>query len=169
MEPTPITKRTGKGSRPRSQPTRYKPEIVQKMCDRIATGGLITQLCELKEFPTYTTFRRWKEAQPEIGENIARARAEQMDFYADEITQLNAQMNAKNWQFTNAKIRNIQWMMGKLKAVLYGDRLAHTGADGGPVGLTVITAIPRPNWDDPPALTKGSAPQLEGQTSNRAS
>jgi hypothetical protein len=61
-----------------------------------------------------------------------------MDYYSDRIMRLNDGMNAANWQFTNAQIHNIQWLMGKLKAAQYGDKTALTNANGdGPVKLII--------------------------------
>ena len=42
-------------------------------------------------------------------------------------------MNAENWQYVNAQIRNIQWMMTKVKPRAYGDKLGLTGGDGGAI------------------------------------
>ena len=65
-----------------------------------------------------------------------------MDYYSDRIQRLNDSMDAKNWQYVNAQIRNIQWLMGKLAAATYGDKLAHTGADGdGPVEIALSERI----------------------------
>lgn len=140
----------------------YTDKLARTICDRIAAGGLITDICAEHGFPDYMTFRRWKEQRADFAENIARARAEQMDYYADQITKLNSELNAKNWQYKTAQIRNTQWLMGKLKACTYGERTVVAGDKNAPLGLTVISSVPRPQYDeDRPALGDGNGRVLD--------
>jgi hypothetical protein len=116
----------------------YTEALADAICDRIAAGDLITDICDSKGFPTYKTFRKWRAEHEEFSKHITRAREDQMDYYSDRIMRLNDGMNAANWQFTNAQIHNIQWLMGKLKAAQYGDKTALTNANGdGPVKLII--------------------------------
>ena len=123
------------------RPSSYEESVAEEICDRVAAGELITEICEIEGFPTYKTFRRWKAAHEDFAKRIACAREDQMDYYCDKIVRLNATMNAANWQFVNAQIRNTQWLMGKLKAAQYGDKVSAelSGPGGGaiPVSLEI--------------------------------
>lgn len=120
------------------RPSSYSEAVADQICDAVAEGRLITDICDSEGFPSYKTFRKWRAEHESFSERIARAREDQMDYYADRIMRLNAEMNATNWQYTNAQIRNIQWLMGKLKAATYGERTALTGADGGAIKVQKI-------------------------------
>lgn len=124
---------------PAGRPSSYSEKVADEICDRVAAGDLITQICEEEGFPSYKTFRKWKAEHAEFSKRIACAREDQMDYYADRIMRLNNDMDAANWQFKNAQIRNIQWLMGKLKAAQYGDKVQneHSGKDGAPLVITV--------------------------------
>ncbi len=122
---------------PAGRPSSYTESTADEICDRVAAGDLITDICEEEGFPSYKTFRKWRAERSEFSQRIARAREDQQDYYSDRIMRLNMSMDAANWQFVNAQIRNIQWLMGKLNAK-YGDKLAHTNPSGdGPMELVV--------------------------------
>jgi long-subunit acyl-CoA synthetase (AMP-forming) len=85
--------------------------------------------------------RKWIKEHDDFSKSIARAGDDQADYYRWRISKLNDSMTAANWQFVNAQIHNIQWLMAKLKAK-YGDKTAITGADGG--AIQIVSTIPRP-------------------------
>ena len=124
-----------------ARPSEYSEAIADQIGDLIASGGLITEICEKEGFPSYKTFRKWRREHEDFSKHIARAKEDQADYYADRLMRLNNSMNADNWQFVNAQIRNLQWLMGKLKVATYGDRVQneHTGEGGGPIAFEVRT------------------------------
>jgi hypothetical protein len=120
------------------RPSTYSDAIADAIVDAIAEGGLITRICQKDGFPDYKTFRRWRDERDDFAKRIAHARKDQSEVYRDEITELNASMDAANWQYVNARIRNTQWLLGKLNSAQYGDKLQHTDPDGnGPVQIVV--------------------------------
>ena len=118
-----------------ARPSEYSETKAEAICDRIAEGEYLTDICALKEFPDYTTVRRWIARYPEFAKSIARAGEDQADYFRWRISKLNDSMTAENWQFVNAQIHNIQWIMGKVKQRAYGDKsqVSLTDADGGPL------------------------------------
>jgi hypothetical protein len=133
------------------RPSEYSEATADKICDLLAEGGYLTDICELDEFPSYKTVRRWIAANEDFAKNIARAGEDQADYFRWRISKLNDGMNAENWQFTNAQIRNIQWMMGKIKARAYGDKLSTevSGPGGGAIPLSLeIDAAYTPKLSD---------------------
>jgi hypothetical protein len=114
-----------------------------EICDLLAQGKTLKEICDIEGFPHRITVNRWMLEDKDFASRIARAREDQQDYFADRIMELNSSMDASNWQFINAQIRNIQWLMGKLNAKRYGDKQLHTGADGeGPI--QIVSTIPRP-------------------------
>lgn len=131
------------------RPSLYSEELAIKICERIAHGELLINICKGKDLPNYDTVIRWKLSKPEFVARVARARQDQMDYYADQITQLNASMDTKNWQYKTQQIRNTQWLMARLHRYAYGDSVAHTGAEGsGPIELVVRHIGDQPAKDE---------------------
>ena len=126
---------------PAGRPSEYTEAKAEAICDRIAEGEYLTDICALSGFPDYKTVRRWIKKYSEFAECIARAGEDQMEYYRWRISSLNDGMNAENWQYRNAQIRNIQWLMGKIKPKAYGDKLGLTGGDGG--AIQIVSTIPR--------------------------
>ena len=127
----------------------WTPELEESICDKLAEGEYLTDICELTGFPSYKTVRKhitdtMKDTDG-FSNRIARACEDQADYFRWRISKLNDSMNADNWQFVNAQIRNIQWLMAKVKAKAYGDKTAITGADGG--AIQIVSTIPRPPRD----------------------
>jgi hypothetical protein len=129
--------------KPEAKPKLSHDDIKTQVCDFLATGLTLIDICDMEGFPNRVTINRWMKDEPEFAARIGRAREDQQDYFADRIQQLNLGMNAKNWQYTNAQIRNIQWLMGKLKPKVYGDKVQqeHTGAEGGPVQFMVKSIL----------------------------
>lgn len=101
----------------------WTPELEEAICDKLAEGEYLTDICESKGFPTYKSVRKHIAESEEFSKRIARASEEQADHFRWRISSLNDKMNADNWQFRNAQIRNIQWLMGKVKPKAYGERV----------------------------------------------
>lgn len=125
---------------PAGRPSKYTEQLAEAICDYIATGMTLIDICEMTGFPSRITVNSWMRSNAEFLSRITRAREDQQDYFADRIHQLNMGMNAENWQFTNAQIRNIQWLMGKLKPKVYGEKaqVALTDGDGGPLVIKHI-------------------------------
>ena len=116
----------------------WTEQLEEAICDRLAEGEYLTDICSRKGFPTYKSVRKHIAEDAEFSKRIARASEDQAEYFRWRISKLNDAMTAENWQFTNAQIRNIQWLMGKIKPKAYGDKLAHTGSDGdGPMELLI--------------------------------
>lgn len=128
------------------RPSSYTPEKAQAICDALAQGELITHICSKPNMPDYVTLRKWMRERQEFSDDIARAKREQMEYYEDKIQILNNQMNAKNWQYVNAQIRNVQWLMGKLNA-RYGDKVKQevSGPEGKPIEASITVQFVKPS------------------------
>ena len=74
---------------------------------------------------------------PEFAEQYARAREVQAETLADEIVSIADEDGDPQRQRLRVDAR--KWVASKLKPKRYGDKVTneHTGADGGPVALTV--------------------------------
>jgi hypothetical protein len=101
----------------------WTPELEEAICDKLAEGEYLTDICELSGFPTYKTVRKYVAESAEFSKRITRASEDQAEYFRWRISKLNDSMNAENWQFVNAQIRNIQWIMGKVKPKAYGDKM----------------------------------------------
>jgi hypothetical protein len=59
----------------RGRPTKYTPELAERICALIEAGKSEAQICAMPDMPVEMTLRNWKDANPEFLALSARARA----------------------------------------------------------------------------------------------
>jgi hypothetical protein len=57
-----------------SPPVKYTPELALSVCERVADGETLTEICREDGLPNKATFNRWVIAYPEVGRAYAAAR-----------------------------------------------------------------------------------------------
>lgn len=119
------------------------------ICDRIANGESLRQICGSEDMPACSTVFLWLNEDATFSEQYARAREAQADALFDEILIIadTPMLGEKrkidkdgNEEITTGDMiehRRLQvdarkWMAGKLKPKKYGDKieLGHTGEVG---------------------------------------
>ena len=138
----------------RGPKSKYDPEIVDEICERIALGESVRQICMLEDMIDEATFYRWLLKHEEMREKYACAKAAQADRFNEELIEI-ADDGRNDWierenqrtgqtfialneeAIARAKLRveTRKWLMGKHKPKKYGDfqRTEISGVDGGPV------------------------------------
>ncbi len=133
------------------RPSTYTDEIGNEICQRIACGETLVNICKDAHTPAYITVLHWRTKLPEFGKMYARAREDQADTLADEIIAAvkedcatdelgrvdNGAVAAKRLM-----VDAMKWRAAKLGPKTYGEKIQQqvTGADGGPV--FVVTGVP---------------------------
>ena len=156
------------GGRP---PTPYDPELAEELCDRWSTEikGLDEILDDLRiergstlSTPSRRVIYRWLEEVPEFREVSARARRLRAEFLSDLRVKyaLTPMMGEKikigpkgeereigdNVSRSQLIVQTLSKVIGQLDPKVYGEKIGVTGADGvGPVGITIVSAVPRPD------------------------
>ncbi len=122
------------------RPTLYSLEIALEICDRIADGESLVQICSDAKMPKKTAVYEWLLRHKEFAEIYARAREDQADTLADEIHAISDELPQQivddkgktrydsayvQWQKNRVDAR--KWVAAKLKPKKYSDRIAHVG------------------------------------------
>jgi hypothetical protein len=84
--------------------------------------------------PSWRTVFRWLHAFPEFAAAYARAREEQAEAIFDEILDV-ADDAGDDPQSRRVRIDARKWALGRMLPKRFGDRLAVTGGDGGPLEI----------------------------------
>lgn len=56
------------------RPSKFRPELVLEICDRLSRGEPLTLICEDEHMPCDDTVRAWAHIDPSLSRAIARAR-----------------------------------------------------------------------------------------------
>ena len=135
------------------RPSDYNPEIAAKICERMALGETLTDICKDEGFPSRVSVWRWTEAHEDFRNAYSRARECQMESWADDIVHISddsrndTQVDEDGHEVTNhdviarsrLRVDTRKFLMSKIAPRLYGDKLALTGADGGAIKTEDVT------------------------------
>ena len=125
------------------RPSDFSQETADLLCERLASGQSLREICRSDDMPHASTVCRWlgKEEHAAFREQYARSREAQADTIFDEILEIaddgsNDWMERKTrdeenlgWQFNGEAAKRSQiridarkWMAGKLAPKKYGDK-----------------------------------------------
>lgn len=140
--------------------TREAVSFVDEICSRVSGGETLNKVCaDLKDWgcPAPSTFRLWitKDEPKGIAAQYARAREMQWEHWGDAIIDDSEKCRMGEVTETDASGAVIKvktgdaierarlaidvkkWLLSKLVPKRYGDRVALTGEEGGPVQIVV--------------------------------
>lgn len=128
--------------------TIYRNTLADAICERIAAGESLRQVCADKAMPAKTTVMRWllDDTKEYLRDQYARARAVQLDGYADELVELadTPEVGEKVKTYADGtsevqtgdmiersrlKVDTRKWVLSKLLPKKYGDKVQVGGAD----------------------------------------
>lgn len=133
----------GENQKAIGRPTTYTEEMGLSICERIAQGETLSQVCRDQDMPSRATVYRWQEADDRFRDTYRRARELQMQSWGDEIleiaddttldtvTRVTAQgreyeaVDHENIQRSKLRVNTRQWLMARLNPRLYGDKVEH--------------------------------------------
>ncbi len=139
-------------ARKRGRPTKYTPELADRICERIAGGESLRAICRDETMPADSTVRGWDTDDREgFSAPYARAREAGCEAVADEILEIaddstndfmerrrgdgsiEMVFDSEHVQRSRLRIDTRKWLLSKMLPKKYGDRLELSGKDGGPV------------------------------------
>ncbi len=87
---------------PRPRATKYTPEIVDEIVERLSKGEPLRQICRDEHMPSWDAVYDWEDKYPELKQRIARARERGEEAIAQECFEI-ADKGTNDWMETNAK------------------------------------------------------------------
>lgn len=150
------------------RPSLYSPELESKICDLLAEGKSLREICKADDMPSRDTIYAWKAVNQAFSDRYERAVEDRAEKLAEDILAI-ADDDADDIGFKEGedadgagakpfiKIENIQrarlkvdarkWIASKLFPRKYGDKVQNevTGAGGKPIEFSVKVTLVRPN------------------------
>jgi hypothetical protein len=112
------------------------PATMALICERMAEGKSLRQICAEEGMPSKTLVMRWLNV-PGNGafvDHYARAREALADAYAEQIIEI---VDSKDEDANSRRVRMDarKWVASKLAPKKYGEKIGHehAGIDGGPI------------------------------------
>lgn len=116
---------------PGKLPVPWSNELAADVCERIAAGDLLSDVCEEPGAPTWGQWWHWLETQPALAEAYARARRLQAHSFAERLIKIPKAEDV-NPQLARIESDNLKWLASRLNPRELGDNLQvrHADADG---------------------------------------
>jgi len=114
------------------RPTIYSDEIAEKICDRLASGESMVQICRDEEMPGLRTVMRWAALNADFGTEYARAREAQAEVMDDKIM-TTAEVAGDDPAAARVKIDAYKWRAAKLAPKRFGDSTTLKGDPSAPL------------------------------------
>jgi hypothetical protein len=136
---------TDDDSKPMGRPPMYTAELGATVCQRIAEGESLRQVCRDDAMPSMTTVMKWARENDNFAQQYTRAREALLEHHAEEILEI-ADDGSNDWISRETKggrlervldeehVRRSQlrvdarkWLLSKLAPKKYGDKLELAG------------------------------------------
>jgi len=116
------------------RPSSYSDEVAERILAALpyADGGM-EEVCEAEDMPGARTVYRWLASDDPMFASFRQeyARAREMSGEVQAFRGLRDALTANDAALGRLKYDARKWVAGKLKAKVYGDKVALTDADGG--------------------------------------
>lgn len=117
---------------PRKSPVEYTEELGERICEQIAAQTVsLEKILSQPGMPGRGAFHRWRREKPELARAYELAKQVQVERYVDETIEIADERAVTKEQVQRNKIRISarQWYAEKLVPKLYGQKIAHGGAE----------------------------------------
>lgn len=133
--------------RPPGRPSGYTQEIADLICEALAEGHSLREICKSDNMPNKGTVFRWLAQNKLFSDQYARAREEQADCLFDDILSIADDGRNDTYEDDEGRIRTDhdviarsrlrvdarKWMAGKLRPKVYGEKVALVGDPSQPI------------------------------------
>ena len=104
------------------RPSAYTPELADEICHRLSLGETLrTIISTSPHMPDRVTIYRWLENNENFRNQYTRARAEQADYYAEQI--VDEAMSSHDAQIGRLRVDALKWAASKMAPKKYGEKV----------------------------------------------
>lgn len=109
------------------RPSDYDEETATVICERIAAGEVLTEICADDDMPNARTVSRWLMRHDDFARLYAHAREAQMHVEADQIRSLSDSVQADSDCVAKARLQvdARKWRAERLNRRVYGNSTKH--------------------------------------------
>lgn len=120
--------------------------IANILCQKIAEGGSLTNICKDKNMPNFSTVSKWRRMNPDFDAAIKYAMQERAHAYHDKAIRIAESTESKDEATVNKlKVDTFKWAAEKGDPDQFGNRTKVVGDPTRPLNLVIDTGVPQPN------------------------
>ena len=105
--------------------TEYDFELCKLICDEVANGENIISILKNSNYPTWSTFRRWKNEHEELRTLYINSQQDKAIALENEIDDVMDSMKSKEIDASvgNVLIQTLKWKMAKFYPKVFGNKV----------------------------------------------
>lgn len=145
------------------RPTAYTEVIAHEIIERLTDGETLNAICRDEHMPDARTVRRWAlDLKHPFSPRYTKAREIGYHKMADDIVEiaddgrndwmekhgeddLGWKANGDHIARSRLRVDTRKWLLSKALPKIYGDKLALTDPDGGPLVVNIVKGLADPN------------------------
>lgn len=125
-----------------ARPTEYNEEIAARICEQLADGKPMIEICSAEGMPARSTVYKWLAANPGFVAMHQAAREEHADAEFERLDALvntvlpkdaNGRTDMGDVQQLRLKVDTKKWQLARMHPKKYAERFELTGAAGAPL------------------------------------
>lgn len=108
-----------------ARPSEYNFDLCIEICEKIANGqNIINVLNSNNEYPSWSTFRRWKRENDELRTLYINSVQDKAEALENEMDDYRAMLLSKEIDPStyNTLVQTIKWKMAKFYPKMFGDK-----------------------------------------------
>ena len=123
----------------KAEPAKFSKALFDSICEKIADGKSVREICEMPGMPDRTNFRRWCKGTPELQAAYDQAKIDREEAIFDDIQWIAD--HDKDPKSAKVRIDAREWTLARMNGKKYGNRVTneHTGEGGGPVVIAATS------------------------------
>ena len=134
------------------RPSEYRFKLCEEICEEIANGGNVVGVLDKNDkYPSWSTFRRWKNDNKELQTLYIKAIQDKSEAIIFEIIEVMSDLKEGkiDASSSNVLIQTLKWMAAKFYPKMYGDstKVEHS-TESGVTKIIIETAIETPPSSD---------------------
>lgn len=125
---------------------KFHPAYGELICEKVASGLSISEICQLKGFPSIATLARWRAENPGFNEALTLAKKMRAEIYHDLVVRdMDSDETVSKDEVPGRKLKfdRLKWLAGVNDPETYGNRTKISGDSDAPLQIIVGTGIDR--------------------------
>lgn len=113
------------GAKPVGRPSKFTPALADNICERIANGESLRNICRDAAMPNQDTVHSWLNKDKEFSEQYTRARARQEDSYFEDLIEIADGVIPDAAEVAKARVQidARKWVLSRMNPKKYGDKV----------------------------------------------
>lgn len=130
-----------RGPAPGGRPTDFTEELAETICDRLAAGASLFEVCAGPDMPSERTVMRWLRDDADFRRAYAIAREVQAERLLCEATDVSRNADRETVAQARLLVSTLRWRAGKMAPRVYGDGAGYEDEAQAQKGRHVVFTI----------------------------